>query len=499
VLGWVAALGVAVALGWIGHVGLAAGQRAVERRIQALFLSWIRRGDIDPYRSTTALGDIGEVKLSDRVLLRVTPGPRARMPMLLRQASYNVFHAPSWLAVDAVFHRVQPEADGATWVLRPDDVPAGRVEIAAYLPRGRGLLALPNGAARLDDLLVVALSRNRFGAVRVEDGLGLVRYTAYFPPGGTDDARPTLHDLHLAAGEADVVTAVARELGLFGRPPAEAIRTVQAYFLGRFRYSRYLPGVRPGRGALEDFLQVHRAGHCEYFATATVLLLRAAGVPARYAVGYAAHEWSRVEGRWLVRARDAHAWTLAWLDGRWVEIDTTPPVWTTEEAGPDSAWQRLGDFWEWGAFLLARWRWSEREDHLTGRLGWLLVPLAAILAWRLWARRRLAAAASGSRASGDGVGPGADSEFYAIERRLAELGFLRDRGEPLTRWLARLMDGAPPDLLPAALPSLLALHYRHRFDPAGLPAVERQRLRAEAQAWLAAHASARASPPAAAP
>jgi hypothetical protein len=43
---------------------------------------------------------------------------------------------------------------------------------------------------------------------------------------------------------------------------------------------------------------------------------------------------------------------------------------------------------------------------------------------------------------------------------------------------------------------LLALHYRYRFDPAGLGGAEREQFRVEAQAWLAAHASAPASPPA---
>jgi transglutaminase-like putative cysteine protease len=43
---------------------------------------------------------------------------------------------------------------------------------------------------------------------------------------------------------------------------------------------------------LARFLLRTRSGHCEYFATATVLLLRQLGIPARYAVGYAVHEAS---------------------------------------------------------------------------------------------------------------------------------------------------------------------------------------------------------------
>ncbi|PYN26401.1 MAG: hypothetical protein DMD76_09980 [Candidatus Rokuibacteriota bacterium] len=498
-LTWGAVLVVAIGLGWIGHVGLAAGQRELERRAQALFFNWIRRGEIDPYRSTTALGDIGELKLSDRVLMRVEPGRGARMPMLLRQASYNLYHAPAWLAVDAPFVSVQPEADGATWRLRRDRDHDNRVTVSAYLTRGRGMLALPNGAARLDELMVVGLSQNRLRAVRVEEGLGLVTYTAHFPPDGADESAPTAADLRVPPGDAEVVARVAESLTLRGRPPGEVVNTVRAHFLGRFSYSRYLTGARPGKSALEDFLLTRRSGHCEYFATATVLLLRAAGVPARYAVGYAAHEWSRVERRWVVRARDAHAWAVAWVDGRWVDVDTTPPVWVKEEAGPDSAWQPVADLWEWGTFLFSRWRWSERQDRLTGSLGWLLIPLTGLLVWRLWARRRVGAKPSAVPAAARGSGYGDDSEFYGVERRLSELGFARPPAEPLARWLHGVVDAAPAGVATAGLPSLLALHYRYRFDPDGLSDAERRRLRAESEQWLAGHASAPASPPAAAP
>jgi protein-glutamine gamma-glutamyltransferase len=161
----------------------------------------------------------------------------------------------------------------------------------------------------------------------------------------------------------------------------------------------------------------------------------------------------------------------------------------------------VSDLWEWTAFLFSRWRWSERQDRLTGQLGWLLIPLVAILVWRLWARRRLralpptASAAAAATVRRDGV----DSDFYRVERRLGELGFTRAPAEPLSRWLDAVGAAAPSTLATSALRPLLALHYRYRFDPAGLAAPERQRLRAEVEAWLAAHppepASARAAAP----
>ena len=57
VVGWGVSVAVAVALGWAGHHGLAEAQRVIERRAQALFLSWARR-DPDPYRTTPSLGEL---------------------------------------------------------------------------------------------------------------------------------------------------------------------------------------------------------------------------------------------------------------------------------------------------------------------------------------------------------------------------------------------------------------------------------------------------------
>ena len=82
---------------------------------------------------------------------------------------------------------------------------------------------------------------------------------------------------------------------------------------------------------------------------------------------------------------------------------------------------------------------------------------------------------------------GADSAFYLVERRLAQLVFPRASGESLTRWVARVEASRPVAVATAPLPGLLALHYRYRFDPAGLGTLELAALDAGARAWLAAH------------
>jgi protein-glutamine gamma-glutamyltransferase len=486
---WAAAVMVAVALGYAGHVGLAHMQRALEQRASAWLLEYIRR-DTDPYRSSTAMGQLGTVKLSDAIVLRVDAAA-GRAPSLLRDAAYNVYSSPVWFATDAGFTAIHSEGDGASWTLADTGAAADSITISAYLRRGKGMLAIPAGTTRLDGLVVVELSRNRLGAVKVEEGLGLVRYDARFGRAAVSDGPPTSADLAIPAREADAVAQVMSELNVGNRTPADVVNAVRGLFLGRFKYSRFLQGSAVGASPLEDFLLRTRAGHCEYFATATVHLLRAAGVPARYAVGYAVHEWSPLERRYVVRASDAHSWALAWVDGAWREIDTTPPEWMGDADA--SALRPLSDLWSWLTFGFSRWRWGERDDRLTTSIGWLLVPLLAVLGWRLYFRRRVNAPPP-APARAAVPARGADSEFYLVERRLHDLTFARAPGEPLSAWLTRIDAAHVPGLSVAPLAELLALHYRYRFDPNGLPPGERHTLAASARAWLDARPTAEPAP-----
>src|SRR5690606_40152580 len=65
----------------------------------------------------------------------------------------------------------------------------------------------------------------------------------------------------------------------------------------------------------------------EHFSSAYVVLMRAAGIPARVVTGYAGGYHNRYGDYWLVRRSDAHAWAEVWLEGRgWVRVDPTAAV-----------------------------------------------------------------------------------------------------------------------------------------------------------------------------
>ena len=108
------------------------------------------------------------------------------------------------------------------------------------------------------------------------------------------------------------------------------------------------PPERPaGVDPVDDFLFSQPAGHCEFFASAAVLLLRAAGVPARYVTGFRGGEWNPIGGYVAVRGERAHAWAEAFVAGvGWTRVDATPPAEALAPAGRlDATSDALDFFW----------------------------------------------------------------------------------------------------------------------------------------------------------
>lgn len=65
---------------------------------------------------------------------------------------------------------------------------------------------------------------------------------------------------------------------------------------------------------LEQFLQIDRAGHCQFFASSLAMMLRSQGIPARLVVGYKSGEYNALGQQYVVRQSHAHAWVEALID-----------------------------------------------------------------------------------------------------------------------------------------------------------------------------------------
>jgi hypothetical protein len=482
---WAGALAMAMGIGYFAQGSLGHLQRYLEG-INPQWLSNLTRRGFDHDKTTTSIGQIGRIKTSGKIVIRLEPKPGSSPPSLLREAAYRSFKGLSWNSDigEKDFDNVLSETNVTSWPLLPGKINTSAVSIAAYLPGGRALLPLPEGSGRLEQLAAYTLKQNSLGSVLAE-GPGLVVFDALYGPGATIDSPFATNDLTVFYKETNALDQVISDLHLKGQTAEQAMRTLNGFFQSNFTYSMWQPFHRPrdtDETAIGRFLLLRRSGHCEYFATATTLLLRRAGIPARYAVGYAVHEAS---GRkYVVRQHDAHAWCLVWNEKKdaWQDFDTTPASWLEAEGMQASRFQALSDAWSRIAFEFSRLRWA--QTHVRQYLLWSLIPILALLLYQIIFRSRRRHKLGAHDFDAAIAWPGLDSEFYQLEKKLVEHGAAREPGEPLSIWLNRA--AIVPELvnLKTPLDHLLNLHYRYRFDPNGLSHEDRSALKRETSACL---------------
>jgi transglutaminase-like putative cysteine protease len=468
---WAACLIAAAAGGWAGQFGWSGLQAALLPMFGELFSRWSAK-EFDAAYSRTSMGDLQNKKGSGKIVLRVKAetGPA---PQLLRQASFDTYRDKIWMAGHGGFTAVAPENDVTTWMLVPEPATNLAVRVSGYLPKRRGLLSLPQGAGRIRELPVVQLQTTGLGVARTDDAPGVVSYVADFAPGPSFDDPPAKIDSQVPEIEKPALDEIAAQLNSRRETNAvELVKAVERFFAQNFSYSLASKANAPKKDEtlVSNFLRRTRTGHCEYFASATTLLLRELGIPARYAVGFSLQE---TKGEtWIVRERHAHAWVLAWVDGAWREVDTTPGTWAKEEREEASWFEPVSDFFSELWFNFSYWRWLGQKGVISRVAPYLILPLVAILVWRIFIQKNRVRSTEKKNARMDW--PGLDSEYYELEARLAADGHGRRPHETPEQWLRRLRaDGIEHPSLPA----LVDLHYRYRFDPRGLEAGERKQLR----------------------
>jgi transglutaminase-like putative cysteine protease len=122
------------------------------------------------------------------------------------------------------------------------------------------------------------------------------------------------------------IVALARRMILEGhaRNRYDAAKTIEWQLQRDFGYSLEMKASGPD--PLADFLFNIKAGHCEYFATAMVVLLRTHGVAARVVNGFLPGEYNEAAGAYTVRQSDAHSWVEVYFPETrsWVTFDPTP-------------------------------------------------------------------------------------------------------------------------------------------------------------------------------
>jgi hypothetical protein len=447
-----------------------------------------RSGRFDPNFVSTLIGTTGAVQQSPDIVWRLRPRENTAPPSLLRTATFNNFLGTNWrnqrsaddftdLATlpigDEFFHILQSAEQAATMLRLSDFTLRGAASEESPLP-------LPGDVAGLRDFEQDGIERNTFGTVRIFPKHSVIHGTVFWK-GRTNPEKPPLpvEDLRIPTAEREVIREVVANLQLKSEPDLRLkLATIRSWFIEEFRYTRNLTIRQPlyrstGTTAIGRFLTKTRAGHCEYFATATTLMLREAGIPARYATGFAVMERDVKRGEFVIRGTHGHAWCRVWdqNSGLWLDFDTTPPDWSATVSQPPSAMQWFNDGLKRLREDFFLWR-----NQPTKRLAVSLVMMgiglivAAFVVKRLWrSKRRLEAR---RRATGY-EGPAVRTPLHDLEAAARKHLGHRPPGMPFAQWLARLRPSLPDDL---TLDEALALHQRIRFDPETPPPSQRARL-----------------------
>jgi hypothetical protein len=449
-----------------------AGLREAHLVLRAKTQAWIEqmvKNRTDPTRNKTAIGAIGQLKLSDAIVLRLAVEPGAPPPELLVEASYDIPDGSLWLTMRPDFEAILSTAE-FRWDLNPAVQSDIRATFYQTFNNDTPLLALPWDTTVVEDLPAISLQTSQLGVVQAQGLVPSPYFKVRYAEGANRGSLPGDTDQYVPTSQIDVLADTIKHHKKAGLEPLEIIDAV----FTDFRYSLILDG--DPEDPLQEFLTQRKTGHCEHFATATVLLLRQMGIPARYVVGYSVQEYSSLLAMYVVRQRHAHAWAMAYIDNEWQVVDTTPATWAANEAAQASLMRPAIDLLANLGFLAGRW-WSEQRIADYERLLFAISGMLGLfLIWRISRSKQVNIRSLGVLDATPEVIAGQESAFFDIERLLTNRGLYRGSGELAQHWAIRI---GYPELL-----DLLHLHQRWRFDPRGLPIGEQHKLRALVDDWL---------------
>ncbi len=245
-------------------------------------------------------------------------------------------------------------------------------------------------------------------------------------------------------------------------------RAVETFFVNNFEYATQnsIAQVRGNRTKLQTFVEDQMAAHCEYFAAATVLLLRSQGIPTRLSTGYLVYELDNNRELFAARKRNAHAWAEAYdaSTNRWRVVESTPGTesyinrledaernQTTEDqvAGQETDYALGGSLrraWEW--LLMMIWRFFLWQHS------WIVFTICIVLLL-LYRTSQHVHRYDGWRYS---------KEVRRADRKAKRLGYQRGVEETCLRFAERL--GRDPRPQAQQLATWYAKHGNERYQMA---------------------------------
>ncbi|WP_211443545.1 transglutaminase TgpA family protein [Collimonas humicola] len=281
-----------------------------------------------------APGNISQLAMSDDIAFRVkfTDAPPAPAKRYWRGAVLHDFDGRTWTQGQIGRASIETSGQWQQISLNAPRNPDAEVHQQITMePNGqRWLFALetPQRVPSLEGIGVLLTADHQLRAARA---IGeRVRYDVVSNlsqlPAYQADARALQLERALPPGFNPRTREFATNLRRQWSDDTALVNAVLAFFR-RENFSYTLEPPLLGKDSVDDFLFSSRAGFCEHYASSFVVLMRAAGIPARVVTGYQGGEINPVDGMMTVRQSDAHAWAEVWLPPRgWVRVDPTAAV-----------------------------------------------------------------------------------------------------------------------------------------------------------------------------
>ncbi len=454
--------------GFIIDAGIIRSQLYMEENIGQWFLDWFDSKN-DPFRRDTRIGSIGSLKGSGRIIYRIKTKKDEKPPKLIRDGSFDTLIGNTWNASDITFYPLKRD-NLMDWKINHYIEPTvklvkdGHAIISGYFD-DNAIIATPIGTTRINNLPAEKVEQTKLGTIKASNIPGMISYEAtystYNSINGEANFPPKERDLHISDFYRQKLSPFSNKLQLQQKNPAELIFALKNFFHDNYSYSLDLNIEDNDLPAIMDFLLNTKSGHCEYFASATVLLLRNAGIPARYATGFSIQEYSDIEDAWVAREYHAHAWALAYIDGRWTNVDNTPPIWLDEDKTEDDIFLSIYNLLSWARFTYSKWRMETKEVLPDSYIYILAFILGMFLSWRLRKRRQQKYKSTNTQNLNPFAIDNPWQDFFIhIEKQTIE----RREHDTLFDWLARcrpLLTGDKSN----NLRKILCAYYAYRFDP----------------------------------
>lgn len=356
------------------------------------------------FQAHSRLESMRDLQMSGRVVMRVLA--KDDPPLHLAGACYLEYANRTWSQRGGL-KDLPPRGEGVYPISDAAGSRQDRLQLSSAEP---GSLFVPLGTsevtARLASLKITPQGSLQFEPAPGFDGSYEIRRSSQeaAPAVLSDEERARY--LQLPPDLAPVVREEAARRAPGSRDAGEIAGATENWLQNSFTYGLGYPFAE-ARDPLEQFLSEKPPAHCEFFATAMTLMLRARGVPARYVTGFLCFEFNPVGEYFTVRENHAHAWVEVHLPGSgWVTYDPTPPGAATQTGEGLRNWLRqwtdvLGFHWQRLVALIRSGDWRALLLELAGLSAYLPgVVVAGVLGWVVWSwrqRRRAAPKAKAAR------------------------------------------------------------------------------------------------------